>query len=48
MGAIDQKEFMIAMNGEDTSLWSVPAGFFPPTSPLASDAGMSAVTGKVD
>ncbi len=24
MGAIDQKEFMIAMMGEDTSLWSVP------------------------
>jgi len=48
MGAIDQKEFMIAMMGEDTSLWSVPAGFFPPTSPLASNAGMSAVTGKPD
>ena len=48
MGAIDQKEFMIAMMGEDTSLWSVPSGFFPPTSPLASDAGMSAVTGKID
>ena len=48
MGAIDQKEFMIAMQGEDTSLWSVPCGFFPPTSPLANDAGMSAVTGKRD
>ncbi|HUB46073.1 MAG TPA: ABC transporter substrate-binding protein [Acetobacteraceae bacterium] len=48
MGAIDQKEFMIAMQGEDTSLWSVPCGFFPPASPLANDAGMSAVTGKRD
>ena len=48
MGAIDQKEFMIAMQGEDTSLWSVPCGFFPPVSPLASDAGMSALTGKRD
>jgi peptide/nickel transport system substrate-binding protein len=48
MGAIDQKEFMIAMMGEDTALWSVPAGFFPSTSPLASDAGMSALTGKRD
>ena len=48
MGAIDQKEFMIAMMGEDTSLWSVPCGFFPPVSPLASDAGMSALTGKRD
>ncbi len=48
MGAIDQKEFMVAMMGDDTSLWSVPAGYFPPTSPLASDAGMAAVTGKRD
>jgi ABC-type transport system substrate-binding protein len=48
MGAIDQEEFMIATMGEDTSLWSVPAGFFPPISPLASNAGMSALTGKRD
>jgi peptide/nickel transport system substrate-binding protein len=48
MGAIDQEEFMIATMGDDTSLWSVPAGFFPPTSPLASNAGMSALTGKRD
>ncbi len=48
MGAIDQKEFMTAMMGEDTSLWSAPCGFFPPISPLASDAGMSALTGKRD
>ena len=48
MGAIDQKEFMIAMMGEDTSLWSVPNGYFPPLSPLASDDGMEAVTGKRD
>ena len=39
---------MIAMMGEDTSLWSVPCGFFPPISPLASDAGMAALTGKRD
>jgi len=48
MGAIDQKEFMVAMMGEDASLWQVPCGFFPPSSPLASDAGMSALTGKRD
>jgi hypothetical protein len=48
MGAIDQTEFMIAMQGEDTSLWSVPCGFFPSASPIASDAGMSALTGKRD
>jgi peptide/nickel transport system substrate-binding protein len=48
MGAIDQREFMIATMGEDSSLWSVPCGFFPPISPLASDAGMSALTDKRD
>jgi peptide/nickel transport system substrate-binding protein len=48
MGAIDQKEFMIAMQGDDTALWSVPCGYFPPLSPLASDAGMTALTSKRD
>jgi peptide/nickel transport system substrate-binding protein len=48
LGAIDQKEFMLAARGDDTSLWSVPVGFFPPASPLASDAGLSVLTGKRD
>ena len=48
MGAIDQKEFMIAAMGEDASLWQVPMGFFPQLSPLASDAGMQALTSKRD
>ncbi len=48
LGAIDQAEFMTAMVGTDTSLWKVPCGFFPPLSPLASDAGMSVLTGKPD
>lgn len=48
LGAIDQKEFMIAAMGEDPSLWKVPVGFFPTLSPLASDAGMSALTSKRD
>ena len=48
MAAIDQKEFMIAAQGEDPSMWTVPCGFFPPTSPLASNAGMSVLTGKRD
>src|SRR6185437_5098244 len=48
LGAIDQKEFMVSMMGEDTSLYSVPSGFFPPVSPLASDAGISVLTGKRD
>jgi peptide/nickel transport system substrate-binding protein len=46
--AIDQSEFMTAMMGSDKSLWEVPVGFFPPISPLASNAGMSALTSKRD
>jgi peptide/nickel transport system substrate-binding protein len=48
MGAIDQKEYMIAMNGNDPSLWTVPCGFFPPVSSMASNAGMEALTAKPD
>jgi peptide/nickel transport system substrate-binding protein len=48
MGAIDQREFMIAMMGEDASLWTVPIGYFPPASALANNAGMSALTGPRD
>src|ERR1700712_364849 len=48
MGAIDQKEFMTAMMGEDTSLSTVPVGYFPPASALVNDAGMSALTSPRD
>ncbi|HTW72504.1 MAG TPA: ABC transporter substrate-binding protein [Acetobacteraceae bacterium] len=47
-GAIDQAEFMTAMMGTDKTLWEVPVGFFPPVSPMASNAGMSALTSKRD
>jgi peptide/nickel transport system substrate-binding protein len=39
---------MIAMMGEDASLYTTPVGYFPPVSPMASDAGMAALTGKRD
>ena len=39
---------MIAAQGEYPSMWTVPCGFFPPTSPLASNAGMDVLTGKRD
>jgi len=48
MRAISQKDFMIAMQGEDTSLWSDGAGFFPPVSPMASDVDMDALNSKRD
>jgi peptide/nickel transport system substrate-binding protein len=48
MGAIDQAEFMTAAFGPDRSLWQVPAGFFAPNSPFASDVGMAALSGPRD
>ncbi len=48
LGAIDQTEFVVAAVGTDPSLWRVPCGFFSPASPLASDAGIDALTGKRD
>jgi peptide/nickel transport system substrate-binding protein len=48
MGAIDQTEFMTAMIGPDSALWGVPVGYFPPSSPQASEAGMPTLTGKRD
>ena len=48
MGAIDQTEFVTAAMGPDPSQWTVPVGFFPPGSPMASDVGLAALTGKRD
>jgi hypothetical protein len=48
LGAIDQTEFMTAVNGNDHSLWKVPCGFFPIGAPMASDAGMAALTSPRD
>ncbi len=48
LGAVDQTKAMIAVVGTDPSLRKVPCGFFPPDSPMASDAGMAALTGERD
>ena len=48
LGAIDQTSLMLAAVGADPSLRHVPCGFFSPNSPLASDAGMDALTGPRD
>jgi len=44
LGAIDQSDFMTAVAGNDHSLWKVPCGFFPIGGPMASEAGMAALT----
>ena len=48
LGAIDQTDFMTAAMGTDRSLWNVPCGFFPIGAPMASNAGMAALTSPRD
>jgi peptide/nickel transport system substrate-binding protein len=48
VGAIDQAEFMVAAIGPDPSQWTVPTGYFPPNSPLASDVGLGMLTSPRD
>ena len=48
MGAINQSDYMIAVAGEDQSLWRANCGFFTPGSPMATDVGMDALNGPRD
>ncbi len=47
-GAINQDDFMQAVVGEDASMRRNGLGFFCPSSPMANDAGMEALTGPRD
>jgi peptide/nickel transport system substrate-binding protein len=48
LGAIDQSDYGIALMGPDPSGWRDRVGFFCPGTPMASDVGMEALTGKRD
>ena len=48
IGAVNQSDYMIAVNGADESLWNDGVGYFVPGSPLASDAGMDRINGTRD
>ena len=48
LGAVNQADFMLAIMGDDTSLWRAGAGTFTPGTPLASDAGMQVLNGPRD
>ncbi|WP_149538708.1 ABC transporter substrate-binding protein [Siccirubricoccus phaeus] len=48
LGAINQADYMTAVTGTDRSLWRDGVGFFPPGTPLASDAGMGTLTSTPD
>lgn len=48
LGAVSQADFMTAVAGTDQALWRDRVGFFCPASPMASQAGMEAMTGDLD
>ncbi|MBV9863241.1 MAG: ABC transporter substrate-binding protein [Alphaproteobacteria bacterium] len=46
--AVDQRDFMIAVAGDDPQMSHVPAGIFCPGTPMASNAGLEIFAGKRD
>jgi peptide/nickel transport system substrate-binding protein len=48
IGAVTQADYMQGMVGTDPTLWRAGAGYFCPGTPMASDAGMTALTGPRD
>ena len=48
LGATVQSDFMEAVAGDDPAMWHDGVGIFCPNTSMASDAGMSVLTGKRD
>ncbi|MDB5382803.1 MAG: transporter substrate-binding protein [Rhodospirillales bacterium] len=48
LGAVNQADYMTAVIGTDRSLWRDGVGFFPPGTPMASDASLDALTSTPD
>ena len=48
VGAINQEDVVTAVVGTDPAMWHTGAGFFCPGTPMASDAGMTALTSPRD
>lgn len=48
IGAVQQSEYMIGMVGNDHAMWNDRCGYFCPGTPMASDAGMAALTAPRD
>jgi peptide/nickel transport system substrate-binding protein len=48
LGCIDQTECMLAVGGEDRSVWKDRVGVFSPGTPLASEAGIEVMTSPRD
>ncbi|WP_439596065.1 ABC transporter substrate-binding protein [Falsiroseomonas sp.] len=48
VGALDQAAYMTAAFSEDRSLWRTDVGVFLPSTPMANEAGLSALQGPRD
>jgi peptide/nickel transport system substrate-binding protein len=48
LGAVAQSDFMIAIAGEDPSMWRAGVGIFTPGTDMATDAGMEVLNGPRD
>jgi len=48
LAAVTQSDYMTAIAGTDASLWKVPCGVFCPGTPMASDAGLGALSAPHD
>ena len=48
IGAVAQADYMIGMVGTDPALWRNQVGYFCPNTPMASSAGLEAVTSPRD
>lgn len=46
--ALNQSDFMTAVTGDNKAAWRGNVGFITPDSPMASDAGLSAISGPPD
>jgi peptide/nickel transport system substrate-binding protein len=46
--AVEQSDYMIAVQGEDRATWADGVGYFCPGTPMASSAGMENLTSKRD
>ena len=48
VGAVQQSDYMTAVMGDNRALWRDQVGYFCPDTPMASTAGMAALTSKRD
>ncbi len=46
LGAVNQRDFMTAVAGDDAAMWKDKVGFFAPGGVMANDTGMAALDGS--